>query len=126
MNAVGGEPGLFVRPRDHFSLPPLATRQVGVVAEIRECEFLSDGRVLVEAIITDRFSVADHWVEPGTQNLHYARITLFDDEEEAEDTSEMEQELATAGTQHALPKTRGVGARPHLCQATSVITLCVG
>ena len=45
-----------------------------------ECEFLSDGRVLLVAKLTSRHTVTDHFVEEGTQGLHYCRLAERTDE----------------------------------------------
>ncbi|CAN0177292.1 unnamed protein product [Scytosiphon promiscuus] len=54
---------------------------VALVAQLSECEFLSDGRVLLVAKLTSRNTVIDHFVEEGTQGLHYCRL-----EERVDDT----------------------------------------
>ncbi|CAN0073438.1 unnamed protein product, partial [Discosporangium mesarthrocarpum] len=47
---------------------------------LRECEFLSDGRVLLEAKLLGRHVVVDHFVEEGTQGLHYCMLEEREDE----------------------------------------------
>ncbi|CAM9847594.1 unnamed protein product, partial [Phaeothamnion confervicola] len=56
---------------------------IALIAEVQECEFLSDGRVLLEAKLIGRHRVADHFVEDGTQNLHYCRLEELMDAEPA-------------------------------------------
>lgn len=55
---------------------------VGVVANVVECQFLHDGRALLEAVITTRFKITDHWVEEGTNNLYYCKYDEIIDETE--------------------------------------------
>eukprot|EP01137_Pigoraptor_chileana_P009567 Opistho-2@58052 len=54
---------------------------VGVVSEITECEFLSDGRALITAIGRKRFRILETWIEPGTQDLHYAKFEYVEDDD---------------------------------------------
>ncbi|CAM9955345.1 unnamed protein product [Ectocarpus sp. 6 AP-2014] len=49
------------------------------LAEV-ECEFLSDGRVLLKAKLISRQTVIDHFVEEGTQGLHFCRVEARGDE----------------------------------------------
>jgi Lon protease-like protein len=59
---------------------------IGLVAKVEECQFMYDGRALLEANITTRFKITDHWVEDGTNNLYYCQYEeLLDDEESEED-----------------------------------------
>lgn len=53
---------------------------VALIAELEEAEFLADGRCLLEAKMKGRYRIVDHYVENGTQGLHYCRLEpLFDD-----------------------------------------------
>jgi len=58
---------------------------VGLVARVVECQFLHDGRALLEAQITTRFKITDHWVEEGTHNLFYCQFEEFVDTIEGEE-----------------------------------------
>ncbi len=53
---------------------------VALVAELKECEFFSDGRCLLEAVMTGRHRIMEHYVEEGTQGLHFVRLEPFSDE----------------------------------------------
>lgn len=53
---------------------------IALIAEIKECEFLADGRVLLEAEIKSRHMIVDHFVESGTQGLHFCRLEELHDE----------------------------------------------
>ncbi|CAM9465016.1 unnamed protein product [Choristocarpus tenellus] len=53
---------------------------VALIAEVCECEFLSDGRVLLEAKLIGRYTVVDHFVEEGTQGLHYCQLEARGDD----------------------------------------------
>jgi len=52
---------------------------VGTIFEVSDCEFLADGRALLECCGRSRFTVQEHWVEDGTQGLHYAVVAPFED-----------------------------------------------
>jgi len=59
---------------------------IGLVARVEDCQFLFDGRALLEANITIRFKITDHWVEEGTNNLFYCQyVELVDDVEKEEE-----------------------------------------
>ena len=47
---------------------------IGLVAKLEECEFLADGRVMMQARLVERVKVAKGWCEDGTQNLWYAQV----------------------------------------------------
>ena len=52
---------------------------VVMVATLKNCEFLHDGRALLTAEIGQRYEIIEHWVEDGTQNLHYCRLSKYED-----------------------------------------------
>jgi len=52
---------------------------VVLIANLKSCEFLHDGRALLSAEIGKRHEVIEHWVEDGTQNLHYCRLSKYED-----------------------------------------------
>ena len=55
---------------------------VALVAEVRECEFLADGRALLSAaLVAGRHEVTETYVEEGTQGLHYCRMTPVKDQD---------------------------------------------
>ncbi|CAM9494516.1 unnamed protein product, partial [Sphacelaria rigidula] len=58
----------------------------------RECEFLADGRVLLDAKLVSRQTVADHFVEEGTQGLHFCRLEPRIDDPPADDRATVELE----------------------------------
>jgi len=60
---------------------------IGLVAKVEECQFMYDGRALLEANITLRFKITDHWVEDGTNNLFYCQY------EELLDVPEKEEQI---------------------------------
>mmetsp|Transcript_35580 Transcript_35580/g.52016 ORF Transcript_35580/g.52016 Transcript_35580/m.52016 type:complete len:374 (+) Transcript_35580:54-1175(+) len=63
---------------------------VALLAELKEVEFLSDGRCLLEAKITQRLRIMEHFVEDGTQGLHYCRTeSLVDDSIPQDQTDEV-------------------------------------
>jgi Lon protease-like protein len=57
------------------------TSDVALIAELEEAEFLADGRCLLEATLKRRSRVVEHYVEDGTQGLHFVRLEPFADEE---------------------------------------------
>jgi len=69
---------------------------VGLVAHVIECQFLHDGRALLEANITMRFKITDHWVEQGTHNLFYCQYEEFVDVKEDEEQIKVLYEHALA------------------------------
>eukprot|EP00903_Cladosiphon_okamuranus_P020079 g18443.t1 len=78
---------------------------VALIAKLSECEFLSDGRVLLVAKLTSRHTVTDHFVEEGTQGLHYCRV-----EERRDDAPPAGSDLA-ARLEELHAKTRELARR---------------
>lgn len=64
--------------------------EVALVAELKEVEFLDDGRVLLDAKLTSRSTVVDSYIEESTQGLHYGSLKQLKDEPVAE---ELQSEL---------------------------------
>jgi len=59
---------------------------VALVAEVRECEFLADGRALLSAgLLAGRHEVIETYVEEGTQGLHYCRLQPLKDHDMSAD-----------------------------------------
>ncbi|CAN0382127.1 unnamed protein product, partial [Laminaria digitata] len=58
-----------------------------------ECEFLSDGRVLLVAKLASRHTVVDHFVEDGTQGLHYCRLEPRHDDRPADASESFKLEI---------------------------------
>ncbi|CAM9297511.1 unnamed protein product [Chrysoparadoxa australica] len=58
---------------------------VAVMAEIRECEFLADGRAVLEAELRGRYTIVSHFIEEGTQGLHYCQVQELHDVEPTEE-----------------------------------------
>ena len=50
-----------------------------MVAELTECEFLHDGRCLLQSKIKSRNVVTDFFVEEGTQGLAFVHLTPLRD-----------------------------------------------
>jgi len=59
--------------------------ELGMIARVEECQFFYDGRSLLEANITMRFKITDHWVEEGTNDLYYCQYEELADEVEKEE-----------------------------------------
>lgn len=72
---------------------------VALIANIIEAEFLADGRCLLEAAIEGRYIISDHFIEDGTQGLHFCRLDeLHDDPLDAENTTLATQLLTMIST----------------------------
>mmetsp|Transcript_13535 Transcript_13535/g.14061 ORF Transcript_13535/g.14061 Transcript_13535/m.14061 type:complete len:454 (+) Transcript_13535:67-1428(+) len=57
------------------------TESVALIAQVREVEFFSDGRCLVEALLTfPRYTIQEIYEESGTQGLYLAHLKPFNDE----------------------------------------------
>eukprot|EP01038_Epipyxis_sp_PR26KG_P008665 gene8665-11708_t len=52
-----------------------------LIAVIKEVEFMADGRCVLEAILSKRHKIVEHYIEEGTYGLHYCRVEEFHDEE---------------------------------------------
>lgn len=72
---------------------------VALVVELKEVEFLADGRCLLEGLLVSRQRIAEHYVEQGTQGLHYCRLeSLRDDglgEQRRQQADYLSQQLRT-------------------------------
>ncbi|KAJ1477064.1 hypothetical protein T484DRAFT_1822595, partial [Baffinella frigidus] len=53
---------------------------VGVIADVTECEFLPDGRANLKARCRERYRILETWVEDGTQGLHWCKVEIVHDE----------------------------------------------
>ena len=51
-----------------------AQGDVGLVADVSECEVLHDGRAFVGARLRARVRIVDHWCEEGTKGLFYCTV----------------------------------------------------
>jgi len=69
----------------NFTVYKATKGDIGLVAHVVECQFLHDGRALLEANIISRFKITDHWVEEGTHNLFYCQYEEFEDEKDNEE-----------------------------------------
>lgn len=68
-------------PRDATARRNRAAGDVGLVAELTECEQLANGQWSLVAKLTNRVVVNETWVEGGTGQLHYAELGLLEDTE---------------------------------------------
>jgi len=59
--------------------------EIGVIAELQNVEFLPDGRAHLQASCRERYKILEHWVEDGTQGLHWCKVELLPDEAEGEE-----------------------------------------
>jgi Lon protease-like protein len=76
----------------------VAVGDIALVAELKETEFLVDGRCILEATLCKRSRVVEHYVEEGTQGLHYCRLERIHDDP----VPEAQQETLRALKQHAV------------------------
>jgi Lon protease-like protein len=76
----------------------VAVGDIALVAELKETEFLADGRCILEATLCKRSRVVEHYVEEGTQGLHYCRLERIHDDT----VPEAQQETLRALKQHAV------------------------
>jgi Lon protease-like protein len=76
----------------------VAVGDIALVAELKETEFLADGRCILEATLCKRSRVVEHYVEEGTQGLHYCRLERIHDDP----VPEAQQETLRALKQHAV------------------------
>lgn len=53
---------------------------VALEAVLENVEFTSDGRCFVDAVISQRLVVIDHYLEEGTQGLHFCRAKVLKDD----------------------------------------------
>ena len=74
---------------------------IGVVADLTECEFLPDGRALLQAKCRERFHVLETWVEDGTQGLHWCKVAKLPDDETAAAARAKDAPLARAVQEQA-------------------------
>eukprot|EP00954_Amorphochlora_amoebiformis_P028486 1391741-Amorphochlora_amoeboformis.AAC.1 len=63
----------------NFSDYKATAGDVGLLAYVDECEFLSDGRALLKATLVKRVVITNSWVEEGTQGLHYCQYQAYEE-----------------------------------------------
>lgn len=68
-----------------------------LIFHLEECEFLPDGRCLIDGKIKSRAKVTSHHVEEGTQHLHYCNAIIFQDEPISDGEKEKVQEFLNIG-----------------------------
>lgn len=71
---------------------------IALTAELKEVEFLPDGRCLIEAALAARHKIIDHFVEEGTQGLHFCRLEPLKDNEIDESSADVFQLMSVART----------------------------
>jgi Lon protease-like protein len=52
---------------------------IALIAELKEVEFMVDGRCILEAILSKRKRITYHFIEDGTHGLHFCKLENFDD-----------------------------------------------
>lgn len=68
---------------------------IALIADLKNVEFLADGRCLLDAVIMKRMKIVEHYVEDGTQGLHYCRVKEYNDDAMDGDALSMAQDLQT-------------------------------
>jgi Lon protease-like protein len=58
----------------------LEVGELALVADVKEAEFLADGRCILEANLSKRSRIVEHYVEDGTQGLCYCRVEPVNDD----------------------------------------------
>lgn len=53
---------------------------IALIAEVKEAEFMADGRCIIEANLCRRGRIVEHYLEDGTQGLHHCRLEALRDE----------------------------------------------
>ncbi|KAG5187850.1 PUA-like domain-containing protein [Tribonema minus] len=53
---------------------------VALIAEVKDCDFQSDGRCYLSATLIGRSRITDHYVEDGTHGLNYCQLETLVDE----------------------------------------------
>lgn len=67
---------------------------VALVARLDEAEFLADGRCLIESSLANRHKIISHFVETGTQGLHFCSLEPYCDAPIASDNADALAEAA--------------------------------
>lgn len=52
---------------------------IALVAELKECEFMANGNVLLDAVMTKRHKITHHFVEEGTRGLSFVNLEPYED-----------------------------------------------
>jgi Lon protease-like protein len=63
----------------NFSNYTASIGDICLIAELKECEFLADGRCILDAVMTVRNKITQHFVEEGTQGLSFVKVEPFSD-----------------------------------------------
>lgn len=54
--------------------------ELAVIAQLKEVEFMQDGRCMIEASLVSRHRISSHFIEESTQGLHFCTVeNLCDD-----------------------------------------------
>lgn len=64
-----------------FTGCPAVKGDICLLAKVKECEFMPDGRCLIEAILSERRVVSECFVETGTQGLYQCKLEPMSDAE---------------------------------------------
>eukprot|EP00904_Undaria_pinnatifida_P005291 jgi/Undpi1/1892/HiC_scaffold_12.g05279.m1 len=103
-------------PGETLNLHLFEPRYKLMMQRVSECEFLSDGRVLLVAKLASRHTVVDHFVEDGTQGLHYCRLEPRHDDhptdpDEAAKLESLHERTRALATRVVEPVTRQIVER---------------
>ena len=71
-----------------------------LIAKVDECEFYADGRAMIQAKIGKRYTITEHYVEEGTQGLHYCRLAPLHDD--AMDEEQLSQATSLVEVSHVI------------------------
>jgi len=76
-----------------------AAGDIALVAKLKEVEFLPDGRCLLESVLGGRYKIVDHYVEDGTQGLHFCRLEALQDLPLDADAADRARQLVQRGVE---------------------------
>eukprot|EP00468_Gymnochlora_sp_CCMP2014_P003000 CAMPEP_0167755196 /NCGR_PEP_ID=MMETSP0110_2-20121227/8689_1 /TAXON_ID=629695 /ORGANISM="Gymnochlora sp., Strain CCMP2014" /LENGTH=330 /DNA_ID=CAMNT_0007641155 /DNA_START=56 /DNA_END=1045 /DNA_ORIENTATION=- len=79
-----------------FSEYKASEGDVGLIANVDDCQFLPDGRALLKATIQKRIKVINSWIEEGTQGLHYAQFEDYEEKDSEVESKELAEIHAIA------------------------------
>jgi len=71
---------------------------IALVALLEEVEFMADGRCTLQARLSSRMTISDHYIEEGTQGLHFCRLTPLSDDPMEEDQIPIVADLVNLAT----------------------------
>jgi len=84
----------------------MAQSDIGLIAEVSECDFAHDGRAYLAARLKSRARVAEYWCEEGTEGLFYCTVEDVHDAPLSDDEAARARETLTNVRRCTLPAAR--------------------